>query len=244
MLAKHAAKRMLLLVRAGALDVYECPICGFIGRFATHEGRRVAACRACGALERHRLQYCVLTDLFRSFRPADKRAIHFAPDALLTLLRACFAEVVTADLYRDNVDLKLDLRRLDLPDASFDFVFASHVLEHIDDDRQALREIHRVLKPGGVAVLPVPVNAAATVEYAGPCAAEFGHVRAPGVDYHDRYHEVFDSVVVHASADYPTRYQLYAYADRSGPPNPEIPYREPIAGPRLAEYVPVCRKAG
>lgn len=243
-MAKQAMKRALVQVHPGALDVYECPVCGTIGRFRPHQGRRTAKCQGCGALERHRLQHCVLADLFKSFRPEGKRAIHFAPDAMLKLFRARFAEVVTADLFRDDVDLKLDLRHLDLPDASFDFVFASHVLEHIDDDRQALREIYRVLKPGGVAVLPVPVNAESTIEYPQPCEAEFLHVRAPGVDYHDRYREIFDEVTLFSSADFPERYQLYTRFDSPQAPHPDSPNSKPLTGTRLSEYVPVCRKAG
>jgi ubiquinone/menaquinone biosynthesis C-methylase UbiE len=49
-----------------------------------------------------------------------------------------------------------DATRLDFPDASFDKVLCSEVIEHIPDAPQALREMHRVLKPGGTLVLSTP----------------------------------------------------------------------------------------
>lgn len=51
-----------------------------------------------------------------------------------------------------------DVARLGLSDGSFDGVVAAEVLEHVDDDRAALREIHRVLRPGGALVVTVPVD--------------------------------------------------------------------------------------
>ena len=54
--------------------------------------------------------------------------------------------------------LQFDLRRCPLPDGCVDAVTALNVLEHIDDDRQALREVARVLRPGGVAHIEVPAG--------------------------------------------------------------------------------------
>jgi glycosyltransferase involved in cell wall biosynthesis/ubiquinone/menaquinone biosynthesis C-methylase UbiE len=59
-------------------------------------------------------------------------------------------EEVPAELLSGNI------LRLPFPDESFDKVLMSEVLEHIDDDRRALQEIYRVLKPGGVLALSVP----------------------------------------------------------------------------------------
>ena len=42
--------------------------------------------------------------------------------------------------------------------STFDAVIANHVLEHVDDDARALSEIHRVLKPGGMAILQTPYS--------------------------------------------------------------------------------------
>jgi SAM-dependent methyltransferase len=59
------------------------------------------------------------------------------------------------------------------------------VLEHIKDETGALREIRRVLRPDGVAVVQVPVDPALaiTVEYEGPDPRDVGHVRRNGRDF-------------------------------------------------------------
>jgi SAM-dependent methyltransferase len=87
-------------------------------------------------------------------------------DILSSLPRAIVvgADVVRAPLFRlaqslPSVPLmRFDLLRCPLPDASFDAVVLLNVLEHIDDDVQALRQIFRLLKPGGFVVLEVPAG--------------------------------------------------------------------------------------
>ncbi len=63
--------------------------------------------------------------------------------------------------------------------ASFDHVLCIHVLEHIGDDGAAVRELHRMLKPGGTAIIMVPNDLAAneTHEYGGPNPRMYGHWR-------------------------------------------------------------------
>ena len=56
---------------------------------------------------------------------------------------------MTTDLGDPRADLHLDMTAIDLPDASFDTVIASHVLEHIEDERAALAELARILVPAG-----------------------------------------------------------------------------------------------
>lgn len=56
-----------------------------------------------------------------------------------------------------QADIRLDLQSIELPDNSLDVLLTSHVLEHVPDTRRALDEIHRVLAPGGVAVIQVPL---------------------------------------------------------------------------------------
>jgi hypothetical protein len=66
------------------------------------------------------------------------------------------------------------------------------------------------------------------------------HVRAPGPDYFDRYAAHFARVERHGSDDFPERYQLYTYEDRSRLPNEQLPLRLPMSGVRHADIVPVC----
>lgn len=65
----------------------------------------------------------------------------------------------TADGILDTYDMVLDVQNMvNLDDNSFDGVICSHVLEHVPDDIKAMKEIFRVLKPGGWSILMAPVN--------------------------------------------------------------------------------------
>lgn len=224
---------------------FSCPVCGYAGKFLD---QRVSAgdhpnaiCPRCASLERHRLQYCVLQELFASYPVPVGAALHFAPEkAIARYLRPRFAKYTTADIDGYRADVQADLRQLPFDDGSYDFVYASHVLEHVDDDRRALAEIARVLRPGGVAILPVPIVGDTTIEYPHPVATEGYHVRAPGLDYFDRYRDSFARVEAKSSTDYPAEYQLYLYEDRSVYPTAAIPFRQAMAGERHLEYVPIC----
>lgn len=223
-----------------------CPLCGYAGKFlderrAIYGGRRHVMCARCGCRERHRLQYCVLEELFASYPVREGAVLHFAPERpIAKYLRPRFATYTTADIDARRADVQADLRKLPFDDKSFDFVYASHVLEHVDDDRRALAEIVRVLRPGGMAILPVPIFGDATIEYPHAVATEEYHVRAPGRDYFDRYRGVFAQVDVKSSGDYPAQYQLYLYEDRSKYPTANCPYKRPEPGTRHLEFVPVC----
>jgi ubiquinone/menaquinone biosynthesis C-methylase UbiE len=63
---------------------------------------------------------------------------------------------VTADLESPLAKVKMDIHRMPFPDNTFDAVLCNHVLEHVADDILAMREILRVMKPGGWAILQVP----------------------------------------------------------------------------------------
>jgi SAM-dependent methyltransferase len=139
-----------------------------------------------------------------------------------------------------GVDYNVDLRQLPFPDAEYDFVFASHVLEHIRDDEKAIAEIRRILRPGGIAILPVPVVADKTTEYPEPSPLEGYHVRAPGFDYFDRYERYFSKVDRIASDALPSRFQPFIYENRTVYPTRACPWRPPMAGEKHQDVVPVC----
>jgi hypothetical protein len=65
-------------------------------------------------------------------------------------------------------------------------------------------------------------------------------VRAPGLDYFDRYRQIFPTVTVFRSSDFPDHYQTYLYEDRSHYPTSTSPLRSPDFEHRYEDYVPVC----
>ena len=132
---------------------FVCPLCHYMGPFVTIRpvyGRREhACCPQCGSAERTRLQYLVLRRMDQTHDLSRMSAIHFAPERHLQHhFRRLFGKYVSADLQARNVDYQVDLRDLPFDDASYDFVFASHVLEHIKEDLLALSEISRILRRG------------------------------------------------------------------------------------------------
>ena len=227
-------------------EKFECPVCvrkvRLTPMISSTGLRRHARCPGCGSLERHRLQAFVVNDrVLPVFASRSPRVLHVAPEPTIrALLEPIAGRYVTADYALPGMDLRLDLRSTGLPDASFDIVYASHVLEHIDRDRDALREIRRILAPGGLAVLPVPLVGPTTVEYRAPNPMEAFHVRAPGYDYYERYREFFDQVDVVTSDDAPGSAQTYVYEDRSGFPTRTMPDRLPSSGRRHLDAVPLC----
>lgn len=192
-------------------------------------------------MERHRLQYLVLDNLMDQVDFSAARMLHFAPESFF---RGWFADRVgnyeTADLLAPNVDYQVDLQHLPFEECSYDLIYASHVLEHIPDDNKALSEIARILKPGGIAILPVPVVCEKTIEYPEPNPNETEHVRAPGVDYYKRYEKFFSRVDVADSSDMNECHQTWIYEDRASMPNDHMPHRTPMFGERHPDYVPVC----
>ena len=187
------------------------------------------------------MQYLVMRRLAQRFDFGRMEMLHIAPEPFFQdRFRRQFHRYLSADLLKTGVDCKADLRKLPFTDASWDCVYASHVLEHVPDDRAAIAEIRRVLRPGGFAILPVPIVAATTIEYPEPNPREWNHVRAPGPDYLDRYRLFFDEVEVFDSTQFDGKYQVFVYEDRSRWPTKEIPLRLPMPGRKHVDLVPVC----
>lgn len=178
-----------------------CPICGYSGVFISvgHPPRWDARCPQCGSRERHRLtQLWIAED--GGNKLDGKRILHFAPErAVIDQMRAN-PLYETADLHRMDVKHRVNITQVPLPDASYDVVIAHHVLEHVDDDRQAMKELFRLLKPGGTAVLSVPINATrqqtyerGTITRPEQRAVHFGgrdHKRYYGLDFATRLTDV------------------------------------------------------
>ncbi|HYI09016.1 MAG TPA: methyltransferase domain-containing protein [Thermoanaerobaculia bacterium] len=191
-----------------------CPVCRSHSRkFLTFgvTDRKDALCPRCGALERHRLVWLYLTDRTDLFDGRAKQMLHVAPEYALKprLAKQLGTGYITADIEKGRAMVQLDLMDIQYPQDAFDVVYCSHVLEHVPDDRRAMRELHRVLKPDGWAVLLVPMSDGETLE--DPSVVDpqerlrlYGqedHVRLYGRDYVDRLREAGFTVTVTTIAD-------------------------------------------
>lgn len=227
---------------------FVCPVCRYEGPFRNFRpgtGLRIdAQCPCCRALERHRIQQLVLNSELSGRDTSVLRVLHVAPERFLKdyFTSLDLRSYETADLHMPHVDHHVDLCDLPFDDDSYDLIYASHVLEHIRNDHKAIAEIRRVLAPGGMAILPVPILGGRTVEYEKPNPYEEYHVRSPGTDYYDRYERYFDSVKTYRSSMMPEEAQTFIKEDRSKMPTARFPNRPSVPGDRHEDIVPVCRR--
>ena len=137
-----------------------CNICGY--RFSkfnicNHRNPREAECPICKSRERHRHLYIHICSLFPFLK--DKKILHFAPEHVIKkILLQSDAEYYDADINPEKARYKIDITNIEFNDNYFDYIFCFHVLEHIPDDKKAIKELYRVLKPGGTAYLAVPLG--------------------------------------------------------------------------------------
>ncbi len=223
------------------IESFSCPICDYEGPFLSIR-RRQDTCPKCGSVERHRLQFLVFQKLSQNYNVSKMSILHIAPEPFFeSFFKKQFLKYIAIDIRRRKIiDCQADLRNLPFKGNAFDFVFASHVLEHIQDDEKAIVETKRVLKQGGIAILAVPIVSKKTIEYPGPNPHESYHVRAPGLDYFEKYEKYFKKLIVFSSKDFSEKYQLHIYENRSNFPNNNAPLRESIEGEKHDDFVPVC----
>ncbi len=181
---------------------HECPVCG--GRFRkllpygygkkTSENR---LCPKCLSLERHRLLWLYFknrSDLF--IKP--QKMLHIAPEQcfLKRFKKIKTLDYTTGDLESPIADIHFDIRDIPLEDNLYDFVMCNHVMEHIDDEQKAIKEILRILKPGGKAILQVPLDYSREKTFEDPSITgrkereeifgQYDHLRVYGRDYNKR----------------------------------------------------------
>jgi len=161
------------------------------------------------------------TDLFDG---KSKKMLHVAPEPSLTAKfeAAPNIEYISSDLDPKAAMIQMDITDIHLPDNSFDVIYCSHVLEHVPDDRKAMRELARVLRPNGWAILAVPFfrkdktfeDPSITSEAdRDRVYGQSDHVRAYGPDFVDRLREsgfdvTVDRFATHLSDEVVDRYAL------------------------------------
>ena len=192
-----------------------CPVCDHYHVAFEPFGlvpRQNAKCPSCGALERHRLIWTFLRTRTDLFDGKPKRMLHVAPEASLRPRLAAIPNIdyVTADLNNPYASVRLDITDMPIVESrTIDVLYCSHVLEHVSDDRKAMRECARVLKTSGWAAFVVPITAPRTFEDPSVTDPEererlFGqsdHVRRYGPDFADRLRESGFEVRVYTADD-------------------------------------------
>lgn len=187
-------------------DRVECPFCGGtfrrfmpsvapIGRI-----RANVRCPECGARDRNRHLWLYLMNKTNLF--TDRlRVLHVAPERILEkrLKSQPNLDYVSIDLDRPRAMVHADITDIPFADDSFDVILCSHVLEHVVDDRKAMRELRRVLKPDGWALVLVPISSRRDQTFEDPTVVSprdrerlFGqadHVRIYGHDFKARLEE-------------------------------------------------------
>lgn len=202
----------------------QCPCCGAHWREFLPHGRPErtnARCAKCDSLERHRLIQLFLHEREPEFHKPCYRFLHFAPETVLRrFIEPRVSQYVSTDLMVGKIDLFSDITCLPYRDNTFDAILCVHILEHIPDDAKAIHELRRVLKPGGWAVLQVPLDAKRTETYEDWSITDpaerfrhFGqedHCRIYGVDYYDRLRA--SDLQVHLK-NYPESRQRFGITD-------------------------------
>jgi SAM-dependent methyltransferase len=151
-----------------------CNICGWQGaKFLDYYGDfghvyPNAECRKCKSHPRHRYFHLYL----KSILPKDKplRVVHFAPEQVLTNLLGEYGNIdyLSVDIEPGSAMRREDITRLSFPDQSFDIIICIHVLDHVLDDKQAMRELSRVLADEGAAIIDAPIDYRRQYTYEDP----------------------------------------------------------------------------
>lgn len=216
---KEALARLRYHIYKG--DKRECSCCGYSFKLFLYSNQMAALCPYCLSFERYRLLCRYLRDA-REFGFRPTRILDVAPVWCFQEFCRSFhnVEYVSIDLESPMAMRNMDIRDLEFKDGFFDCLICYHVLEHIDDDRKAMSELHRVLKPGGWAIIQVPIFTDRTMERCEFTEEEAEeilkydcHLRSYGHDFGERllaagFKVEIDDFVKHFSTEEVARYGL------------------------------------
>ena len=211
-----------------------CPLCGFRAKSflpgGLHTKRKNAKCPRCGCVERHRILWRFFINKNIVLNEVNKSLLHFAPEpALEKRLKAILPKYKTSDFGTNYSDYSFDLTKINCPDNQWDYLICFHVLEHVCDDREAMREMYRVLRPGGTAFIQAPIwpsESHQTFENSNILDPRdrqitFGqddHLRIYGLDIIDRLEESGFAVEIVRFSDFfhESEINLFALTNTSG----------------------------
>lgn len=181
-------------------------------------------CPHCGSQNRYRLLWLYLlhkTNFFNEkLSVLDIAPFHYFQD---TISKQLHHQYISLDIDSGNVSVNADINLLPFNDNRFDCIFCYHVLEHVKDDKNAIKELFRVLKCGGFAIIqsPINVNNETTIEnlvMTDPLERErlFGqhdHFRLYGQDYADilsqqGFQVIVDDFIQHLDRELVDKYCL------------------------------------
>ena len=149
------------------------------------------------SLERHRLIWLYLKKETEFFQTPSK-VLHMAPEKafISRLKKLSHLDYISCDIESPLADIKADICALPFDDNSFDWILCNHVLEHIPSDTKAMQELYRVLKPGGKALLQVPLDPKRDTTFEDNSITDkatrtkifgqYDHVRVYGKDYFEK----------------------------------------------------------
>lgn len=178
----------------------ECPVCEksfskFLSYGSEVAHRENVLCPYDLTLERHRLMWLYLKNESDFFTAKQLNVLHIAPEQCFIQLfkKQQNLNYLTGDLESPIADIHFDLHQIPLEDNRFDVVFCNHVMEHVENPIQCMKEIYRVMKPGGWAIMQVPQDMSRATTYedssiTSPAEREKhfwqkDHVRLFGRDY-------------------------------------------------------------
>ncbi len=180
-------------------NAVECPVCNKrFSKFLSYGSQVVhrdnVLCPNCLSLERHRLLWIYLKE-HTHFFVNPLKVLHMAPEQCFygRFKKLNNLDYLCGDLYSPLADIKFDLHDIPLEDNLFDVILCNHVLEHVEDDHRCMQELYRVLKPGGFAILQVPIDYTRGETYQDPSITspedrekhfwQKDHLRLYGRDY-------------------------------------------------------------
>jgi SAM-dependent methyltransferase len=149
----------IVYARPASIAPHYCPVCDRgLNRFREDTQWHDSRCAFCNSGARQRMVWEFFRRATDLYDGRSKQMLHVAPEIQFenAFTKAFGDGYITADLLDRRAKVRMDITAIQYPDDSFDVVFCSHVLEHVPDDRKAMRELARVLKPRGWAVVMVP----------------------------------------------------------------------------------------